>query len=359
MIHIARWKKLFSAFICLVGILYAFPSFLSNDLRAKLPSFLQKTINLGLELQGGSHLQLEVDLNTVEKEYMQQLTDEARTLLRAKEIAFSQILIVPTASAPCGAVLLVTLKDNSKNKEALSILKKIGEIVEVTQKDDGALYISYTQKAIEDKYKKVLEQSIEVIRRRVDEKGTTEPIIQRQGLNRIILQLPGVENPGEVKKLLGQTAKMTFHMVDEATKTTKFDENGRPQPSLPAGTMVAFEEHKLPDGRVFQEPLILSRQVLVSGETLIDAQPTFDDKGRPAVSIRFNTIGGKKFGDASVKYLHHRFAVLLDTKVITAPSFNVPIPGGSGIISGAMNIQEATQLALLLRAGARVLVLFI
>lgn len=187
----------------------------------------------------------------------------------------------------------------------------------------------------------VVQQSIEIVRRRIDETGTREPSIQRQGENRIVVQLPGVDDPERVKDLLGQTARMSFHLVDE-------DVVPGVDP-IPPGSRLLPSREIGPAGQPYE--FVIRNRVMVSGDNLVDAQATFQD-GQPVVSFRFDSVGAQRFGDATRNNVGRLFAIVLDDEVISAPVIREPILGGRGVISGSFTTQEAQDLALLLRAGA-------
>lgn len=210
--------------------------------------------------------------------------------------------------------------------------------LDVSEGDDGEIVIRYTDVALNQMKAKVVDQSIEIVRRRIDELGTKEPVIQRQGSDRIVVQLPGLQNPEYVKTLLGKTAKMSFHMVD--SRSTAAD--ARRGKLSSASRLVNGSEG---------ETYVISRKPVVGGENLIDAQPSFQD-GEPVVSFKFNSLGGKKFGEATKNNIGERLAIVLDNEVISAPVIQSAILGGSGIISGNFTVKSASDLALLLRSGA-------
>ncbi|MDP7602047.1 MAG: protein translocase subunit SecD, partial [Rhodospirillales bacterium] len=207
--------------------------------------------------------------------------------------------------------------------------------------------LNYSEQALRDIRNAAINQSIEIVRRRIDETGTREPTIQRQGQDRILVQLPGVDDPERVKRLLGRTAKMSFHLLDHKGSMSE-----AMQGRIPPGSMLLPVAQVNADRSQPQRYLVRKR-VAVGGDRLIDAQPSFDSRtGEPIVNFRFDTLGGKKFGDVTKANVNRPFAVVLDGKVITAPVIREPILGGSGQISGNFTISEAQDLALLLRAGA-------
>jgi len=346
MLSIAVWKRWAIALVCLLGILFTLPNVISDQNRNKLPSWLQNTINLGLELKGGSYLQLQVDLKTVAQEYLTHLIDDTRSSLRKKSIGYSGLSLDKKSATP---QLTFTLTSPETHEEAVKILKKIDSALHV--KVEGSKVIaSLDEKMMAEKNRAVIDQSIEVIRRRIDESGTKEPIIQRQGEDCIVVQLPGVDDPEEVKRLIGRTAKLTFRLVDSTAEAVPV-ENGKPR-SAPPGS--EYLEETLRGGRVIY--LAVKKQVELSGDMLVDAQATINPTSNlPCVSIKFNDLGSKKFFEVSKNNVGKQFAIILDLdgeKVISAPVFNEAIPSGQAVISGEFNIKEANELALLMRAGA-------
>lgn len=328
-----RWKTWLILAVCALGIVLAAPN-LMRDKTAQLPSWLQP-VNLGLDLQGGSHLLMEVDIASVMTEQLTGLVEKARSDLRDAKIRYVDLGLDGQA---------VTLKvlDTSAHDQALALLKKM-EPQDTTAEmaADGRATVRYTEAAVQTRKKQVVDQSIEIVRRRVDELGTREPTIVRQGDDRIVVQVPGLTDPQRLKDLLGKTAKMTFHLVDESVSPDDI-QRGR----VPPGSMkLASADAK--DAAYY----VVRRKVEVSGDALTDAQPSFQTN-EPVVSFRFNTAGGKRFGDITSHNVGKRFAIVLDEKVISAPVIREPILGGSGIISGSFTVQSANDLALLLRAGA-------
>lgn len=355
MIRIARWKIITTVAVCALGVIFALPNVVLESARLNLPNWLQKTINLGLELQGGSHLQLEVDMKAVHRDHMQSILDEARAILRKQQIGYTNLKVDRIQVQEKGGEssqdgVVFSLRDPAQGESVRKLLRKIDAdwIITIDEKGHGTIHLS--EESILKRQKLVIEQSIEVVRRRVDESGTKEPIIQAQGKDRIILQLPGVSTPDEVKKLLGKTAKLTFHLVDE-NAVPSYDENGKPVGQVPPGTELMPEVVKR-GGEDLIRYVPVRKQVMVSGDTLIDAQVSMTENGQPAVSLKFNAVGARKFGEMSKNYLKKQFAIVLDNQVISAPVFQQIIPDGNGQISGHFTIKEANDLALLLRAGA-------
>jgi preprotein translocase subunit SecD len=348
MIFIPRWKMFTILAVCLLGIIFAAPNILPPSLYSKMPEGLQKTVNLGLELRGGSHLQLEVDLRSVLKEQLQNTLDEVRAILRKEQIGYSG-LSINQQQLTVNFTLRNVAGDSGLPEKVSKLLKRIDPQAKLVITPEGQGTLTLSHEAIEQRNRAVVEQSIEVVRRRIDETGTKEPLIQRQGNDRIIVQLPGVEDPAEVKRLIGRTAKLTFRMVDEEAGQVSQSENGVPRTSAPPGSEILKKEEKNEQTRY----VIVKKQVGINGDNLVDAQATFErDGGTPAVSFKFNAAGARKLAELSANNIGRRFAIVLDDKVISDPFFRGVIPAGEGIISGSFTTQETHELALLLRAGA-------
>ncbi len=335
MLYIERWKKYLIIAIAVWGVLYAAPNALGKQtvawMQANLPSFLPvQTVNLGLDLRGGSHLLLEVEVETVIEEKLQTLLDQVRADLRKAKINYTELKLAERT-------ISFKLLDSSNLAKAKDILKEIDRSLDVSS-DDGVVQARFSEAAIEEKTRAAMEQSVEIVRRRIDETGTREPSIQRQGDDRILVQLPGVDDPEQIKRLLGQTAKLTFRLVEESA-------SGDPTGRIPPGA------ERLPSTEEEGQRWVVQKRVMVSGDSLVDAQASFQ-QGEPVVSFRFDSLGGKRFGEATRNNVGRLFAIVLDNKVISAPVIREPITGGSGVISGRFTTQSANDLALLLRAGA-------
>jgi len=352
MIHFARWKIILIFAVCALGIALGIPNLLTNEQRAALPDWAPKsTLNLGLDLRGGSHLLLEVDIKTDFKERISNLVQAMRQELRTNRIGYTRI-------GPRGDSAQVVIREPDKKANRASdgqtnlefATRLLRRLEPGTQVDvSGAqITISYTPDEIRNRNNQVLQQSIEIVRRRVDAFGTTEPTIQRQGADRILVQVPGLANPERLIALIGKTAKMTFHLLDERFAP------GMPLPTVaPAGSFFAKQRQSREEQqrKAPATTYVVKKRVMVSGENLVDSQPTFE-RGRPVVSFRFDTIGGKKFGRVTQANVGKPFAIVLDNEVISAPVIQEPILGGTGIISGSFTVSETQDLALLLRAGA-------
>jgi preprotein translocase subunit SecD len=339
MVHIPQWKIILVAVLCALGIVYAAPNLLDRkaalEWEAKAPSWApHKTVNLGLDLQGGSHLLLEVDVRSVINERINGLVDQARTALRQAQVGYLDL-------AAEGDGVAFTVRDPAQVDLGRETVRKLdAQDLETAVRDGNRVSVRYTETAIRAKTNQAVEQSIEIVRRRVDETGTKEPSIQRQGADRILLQLPGLDDPERIKRLLGQTAKLSFRLVDDSVSPA----------DLLSGRVPAASE-RLPMAENPGQYMAVRKRVMVSGDTLTDSQPSFQN-GEPVVSFRFDSVGAKRFGDATKENVGRPFAIVLDGKVISAPVIREPILGGSGVISGHFTVQTANDLSLLLRAGA-------
>ncbi|MDR1908239.1 MAG: protein translocase subunit SecD, partial [Holosporales bacterium] len=345
MISFSRFKICSILLVCLTGLFFVLPNLVSKQTLATFPTWMQKTVNLGLDLRGGSLLQLQVDIRAVTKEHLANILSETRKSLRKQQIKYSALRL---SSADQQSCLEVALLDPTQYDAVAKLVKKIDKDLSVSKKDDGTVVATLSQQAIALRNREIIEQSIEVVRRRIDSSGTKEPNIQRQGSDRIVVQLPGVSDPAEVRRLLGTTAKLSFQWVDDTIQPIVEAKGSNAYlPTPPVGVVYLPEERS--DGTVVYMPI--KREIIIQGDTLVDAQATFDQNGRPVVSIKFNNVGRQQMDEAS-RNVRKQFAIVLDGKVISAPVFNEPIPGGNAQISGSFTVENANELALLLRAGA-------
>lgn len=346
MLYFTRWKALAVIFTALIVCLCAVPNFFPEATVKTWPAWAQRRLVLGLDLQGGSHLLLEVDANSVKKDKLDQVRDDARRTLREAKLGYTGLSIkgdnvevrVKEADLPTALTKLREL-----SQPIGGILGGNGQrTLEVSDAGGGLIRLTVPQAAILDRVRQAVDQSIQIIEKRVNELGTVEPLIQRQGVDRVLVQVPGLQDPTRLKEILGKTAKMDFRMVD----TTVSPEQ-------------ALQGRVPPDSEVLKgaepphAPYVVKKQVLVSGADLTDAQPSFDQRtGQPVVSFRFNGTGARKFAQATTENVKQPFAIVLDNEVISAPVIQEPITGGSGQISGNFTVQQANDLAILLRAGA-------
>jgi preprotein translocase subunit SecD len=362
------WKTILIWGICAVGLLFALPNLFytkveqHNDAMkaveasgvttpeqeaaiAQWPSWLPSgLVNLGLDLRGGAHLLAEVQVADVYKDRIDGLWPDVRDALRTERDAVGNVRREPSDPG----VLKVKIGNPANMAKAVEVVRALAQpvvtLTGVGQTDievAGAgdiltVQLSEAERVATDS--RTIQQSLEIIRRRVDEVGTREPTIQRQGTDRILIQVPGIGSAAELKALIGTTARLTFNPVRGRTADEKADPGAR-NVLLPAA----------------DEPgmfYIIEQTPVVSGEDLVDAQPAFDQNGQPAVNFRFNPSGARKFGDYTAANIGQPFAIVLDDEVISAPVIQSAIPGGSGIITGNFSVEESTDLAVLLRAGA-------
>lgn len=336
------WKILLVFFVTALFTYFTIPTFLSPEMRSKLPESAQDmTLNLGLDLRGGSHLLLEIDFDSYFREQRENLRNDVRLTLREIKLGYRDITLD-------GNVLHFRLPPNAEARGGSvdELRNRLGTDYKISQTDDR-VSVQLTDLAIRNKRQQLIEQSIEIVSRRVNETGTKEPIIQRQGDSRIILQVPGLQDPSQLKKILGTTAKMTFHLVNTEA-TPEQVQSGR----VPLGTRLLPSDDpadRFSDGQPYR--FAVFNKIELSGEMLTGANATFES-GQPVVAFQFNSIGAKKFGEITQANVGRPFAIVLDNKVITAPRINSPILNGSGIITGNFTVESANNLALLLRAGA-------
>jgi len=347
MLYFTRWKALAIILTALVVCLCAVPNFFPEATVKTWPKWAQRHLVLGLDLQGGSHILLEVDANSVKKDKLEQVRDDVRRALRDARIPYTG-LAVRTDSVEVRITKDTDLQNSLAKLRELSqplggLLGSSGQrSLEITDAGGGLIRLTVPQAAITERIRQAVEQSIQIVERRVNELGTVEPLIQRQGVDRILVQVPGLQDPTRLKELLGKTAKLDFRMVD-LTVPADQAQQGRVPP----------DSEVLMSSTSPKTPYVIKKQVLVSGADLTDAQPGFDQRtGEPIVSFRFNTSGSRKFAQATSENVGQPFAIVLDNEVISAPVIREPITAGSGQISGSFTVQAANDLAILLRAGA-------
>ncbi len=368
MLQISLWKRLLIILICLSALTFSMPNLFYDrverhndatalmeqgqdepELRAErslwpdwAPSYL---VNLGLDLRGGAHLLAEVHVSDVYADRVDGLWPEVRDRLRDARAQVGNVRRLPSDDP---AVLRVTVSDPDGMDQALAIVSELARPLQTLsgigandlevrrEGDEIVVTLSEAERAATDD--RTMRQSLEIIRRRVDEVGTREPTIMRQGADRILIQVPGIGSAAELKELIGTTARLTFHPVVRQSSNPA---------EVPGPREVIYPS--MDDEGVYY---VLEQTPVVSGEQLVDAQPDFDQNGRPAVSFRFNPAGGRAFGIYTAENIGNPFAIVLDEEVISAPVIQSHIPGGSGIITGRFTVEDSTQLAILLRAGA-------
>ena len=346
MLRFAPWKIASIIAMTVFAVLVIVPSLLGPNARDALISHLPKwvparAIVLGLDLQGGSHVLLEVDNSSVVKTMVENLRDSVRRVLRDEKVSISGgIGVLPRG-------LQLRIPDPAELQRVLPKLQQLttpasaglttgpgAPAFDITQNSDGLVQFTLTDAGLRAKVRRAVEQSIEVLRRRVDALGTTEPNIQREGDDRVLVEVPGLQDTSKLKEILGTTAKLEFRLVanpgEDPSEVEMLDEVDRPGGKLP-----------------------VEKRVMVQGEDLTDAQPGFDSRTQePVVNFRFNIRGGQRFGEVTSENVGRPFAIVLDGKVISAPRILGPITGGSGQISGHFTVESANNLAILLRAGA-------
>lgn len=349
MLHFERWKIALISLVCLTGVLATLPNFLNTDADWWPSFFPDRQIVLGLDLQGGAYLLYQVDETDYKSKRLANLVGEIRSALRQEpRIGYTnlgraddgvQLRIRDVADLEAARTRLTELVNPLVNN--LLSGATINEF-SLNIASDGLVRFDFTDDGFNQRIRQLVEQSIEVIRRRIDELGTTEPNIQREGTNRILVEAPGEQDSQRLKDLIGKTAQMTFHMVDESVSP----QAALDAPRLPAGTIILY------DAQDPTLPYLVREEAPLSGEDLIDAQTAFDQSNQPVVTFRFNTSGARTFGRLTQANVDRRFAVVLDNEVLTAPVIREPIVGGSGQISGGFSVDSANDLAIQLRAGA-------
>ncbi len=328
-------KKLAIIFTAVFCVLLAVPT-MSPKLASYFPSWI-RPIPLGLDLKGGAQLLLEVDTQTMFQDKAAQLYDETRTALIDRNkgvIRFSNLRNNE------GVVSLVVREDSDVSRAKGRLKSVLGTSVDISS-SGRTITLAYSEKQKNEMVQDALARSIEIVRRRIDALGTKEPSIQSQGGKYILIQLPGVDNPEHIKELIGQTAKMTFHLVNESVSAEQIA-SGR----APNGTQF------LPLMDAPQQLIPVYTRVEVSGESLKDSQADFDQNNMPVVTTAFDATGARKFARLTTEHVNERFAIVLDGRVLSAPTIREPIPGGRGQISGGFTLQGAKDLAVLLRSGA-------
>jgi preprotein translocase subunit SecD len=370
MLQFPPWKTALVTLVCLLGVVLAAPNAFydrverANDARAAIeageagpqaaetaetwPAWLpSEIVNLGLDLRGGAHLLVEVAVEDVHAERLDALWPEARRALRDLRDAVGPFRRVQPERPDA---LVIRLEDAAGADIAAEALRELAQPVsggllggggpDLSVSVEGRrLTVRLTEAAKAAMDERTMAQSLEIMRRRIDETGTREPTIQRQGEDRILVQVPGLGSAEELLAIIGQTAKLTFHMVESASA----DPDARAGPG----------EIKRPDAEESGRFYILERRALITGDRLTDAQPGFDQQtGEPVVNFRFDPAGARRFGEVTSRNVGRPFAIVLDGAVITAPTIREAITGGSGQISGSFTVESATQLAILLRAGA-------
>ena len=348
MLTFSRWKQIVIVAICLAGLIVVLPNFFSKSSLERWPRWLpHKQLNLGLDLRGGAHLLLAMDVNDVRKDWLDTLREDARRRLREAKIGISAVGI-------SGNAVQVRIAKAEESDAALKALRQIvqptgnpifgtsGNDVEVQQAEPGSFTIAPTEPGLRQRTGNALSAAIETVRRRVDLMGTTEPNIVREGTSRILVQVPGLSDTAELKELIGKTARLSFHEVHPSVT-----------PAEAKGSRVPPGYKIYPGSDRTETEQLLRETPVVRGDELTNAQPSFDSRtGEPIIDFAFNNSGARKFGKFTQDHVGKPFAIVLDDKVISAPNIREPILGGRGQISGSFTPETATQLAIQLRSGA-------
>ena len=371
MLHLPRWQTIAIIIFTALAGLFALPNILPESIDDLLPKwYAQNRINLGLDLRGGAHFLLEADLRGVLNERMTNVADSVRGELRKKQVGFKELAVEPN-----GHVTL-ELRDEGQRATAIEAIRAVDPSL-VTEGSGATIDVSFSPQELTRKRKEVIDQSIEILRRRVDETGTIEPTIVREGQDRILLQVPGIKDTTELKSKINQTAKLTFHLVNEDVAassggglpavlppTTALVPTREGMEALKAANPKAFDEIQKANPRLTPEQICrryhppclpIFKRIIVGGEDLDDAKARFESQqqgGRPIISFTFNAAGGRSFCAATRHNIGKRLAIQLDNQIISAPVVQSAICGGSGIITGAFTPQQTQEQALLLRSGA-------
>jgi preprotein translocase subunit SecD len=334
MLRVSKLKVLLVVLISLFSIYLSLPTFFPQ--LKEHPWMTKDAVNLGLDLRGGAYILLEVDFSAYEREQIQRSVDQIRIKFKNNKIATENFLVA-------GNRISFDIASGQTQEEVRKeIFEALGTNIHLSR-NDSHYAIEFDEQSSKAMRNDLMSQTIEIVRRRVDETGTREVDLQRQGDNYILLQVPGLDDPNEIKRLLGKTAKLSFHLVEDKANLME-----AMQGKLAFGTKVLPLEGSGGKGPAF---LVVQSRAMVTGEMLIDAQ-TAVNNGTPVVNFRFNNVGAKLFADVTTKNVSKPFAIVLDNKIISAPTIREPILGGSGQISGNFTVQSANELALLLRAGA-------
>ena len=349
MLYFSRWKTILIWLAVLAGVLFALPNVIPQTALDAMPGFVPKQkMQLGLDLQGGVHLQVKLDRDELRESRLKQLRDDVRGYLRDEGVGY-------TGLSGAGNKVSVTIRNTDQIETAKSALEPLfqpisGGVfaassvseVDFSEPEPGKFELFLSDEGLNYRLSQALSQTIEVFRRRIDQLGTTEPIIQRQGEDRIIVQVPGYQDPEGLKRVISQAGVLTFQMVD-VTMSAADALQGRP----PAGSEIYYSTDDPP------VPYLLETRIVVSGEDLADASAGFDQRTNEAiVQFRFNQKGAQRFGLATQQNVGKPFAIVLDNAVVSAPVIREPILGGTGQISGSFTVEGANELALVLRSGS-------
>ena len=327
MLQFEGWKRLIILLVCTIGLILALPNLVS------VPFLPGKSVNLGLDLRGGSHLLLQTDIKAVQSERLGDIADNIRISFREERVKFKSL-------SSDDVSVSFTMRDNSNYTGRDKVLSQISDDF-IVETNANSTSIKFSESGFKELQSQTVEQAIEIIRRRLDPDGTKEPVIQRQGVDRILVQVPGIDDPERVKALLGRTARLTFQLVDLRISGAEAKANGR----VPPGSVLlesASDENQF---------YVVEKRVMVSGDMLETASAGFDQNNSPAINFSLNSLGAKKFATVTGNNIGRPFAIVLDNLVVSAPTIRAQI-FANGQITGDFSIQESNDLALVLRAGA-------
>ncbi|MBL8649583.1 MAG: protein translocase subunit SecD [Sphingopyxis sp.] len=349
MLDFPRWKTIGISIILLLGIIFSIPTFLPQKTFDSLPGFAQIKVNLGLDLAGGSHLMLEADLDDLNKTQLANMEKTVRQAMRGQSGPDDDIAIGDFRAS--GSTISFLVRDQAQLDDARDRLFKETQGASLTGQRDWRIDVVDTTRIVmtltaagrDQATARAMEAARDIVNTRVNALGTREPTIVREGSDRIVVQVPGLQDPKALKDLLGRTARLEFRMVDP---------NANPADIAAGRAPVGSEIVPYAEGEGNGAPEVLRRQVMISGDQLIDAKQEFNQTGQPVVSIRFDSAGSNTFARVTGQNVGKRFAMVLDGKVLSAPSINEPILGGSAQISGSFSVQTANQLAIALRSGS-------
>lgn len=342
MIQLSRWKVILVIVAAVLGLAYAAPNLMSREQRDAMPGWApHNALNLGLDLRGGSYLLLEVDIDELRVQRVSNLADEVNTTLNAAGIGHQ----IPVEGQ---YAVTVAINNPAQRDEARTALRGLVVIdpqngqpnLTVDDAPNGRLSIGFSERQFAEESSQAVQRSIEVIRRRLDETGTNEINPVRQGRDRIVVTAPGVSDPAEIERLIGQTARLTFHEVASPERTAEAMQSGRP----PYGYMMVTDDQG--------QPRMLRERPLLTGDMLTRSQVASDQNNQPAVGLQFNAEGAQIFGDYTTRNVGSAFAILLDNRVVSVATIQEPIPGGTGQISGVGGYERAGEMVTLLNAGA-------
>ncbi len=344
MIQVTRWKIIVVTLAVLFGIVFTLPNLLTPQQLKALPAWApHATLNLGLDLQGGSYLMYEVDTKALKKERLTALVEDVRKKLADEQIGAAEPVVD-------GEVVRVQITDPTKVDAAMSALQVLSTPLPnnpgvrdflLSRGPSNAIIFTMPDQAAQAAAQGAVQQSIEIIRKRIDSLGTREPSITTQGSTRIVIEAPGESDPEQLKRVIGKTAHLTFQMVDPSTPVEEAAAG-----HVPPGSLL------LPEDSEYEKQIVVKKRVLVDGQDLTDARLGYDQRNQPAITFRFDTKGATRFANVTLANVGKRFAIVLDNRVISAPTIETPITGGTGEITGNFTTQSATELAQLLKSGA-------